>query len=238
MAKFLDGDGLEEYTKQLLGKLRSVVNGTDAESQSEFARWQREALAIRDGDAFSQIVTSGENGILMQDGSVVQVSYGEDRAYDSPVLSIEEETALITDLKMLDDGTTTPIDNEFSKRIHAGESNLDFGNNTYYQNDAYSAEIEVLDPNFAPHSTFAAIEERIGEVETYNNAESRAFEIVLPKEAEGTAIGLWYEQKLAAYKTDYDQKFDELTKSNPEVYTEAVRTKKDAFHQNLRIVYK
>lgn len=208
-------DRLDDAIKQYnLDNNTNIIFAADSLKQKIkdgefFSRLQKEALAIRDGDAMSDVVfrTIDSNGTKlrgtqMQDGNVSIVSTREVREnYNTPVLSSEKEYALIDDYIYDSNGTYIRklSDKEyFSKKIHIGESNVKF-DSSYIDGD-YTARVTFVNANQSPNASFDAIVERIDEVITYTNCESRKFEIVLPKEAQNKALGNWYEKQLENMK--------------------------------------
>ncbi len=222
-------------------RIKEMIDDPD-----KFARLQKEALVIRDGDAMAPVVeqTAGKyKGTLMQDDTISVVKTTEKRKnYNTPVLKPDDEYALLVDeiydkngnkIRELSGGEY------FSKKIHIGEANLEF-NSSYIDGD-YKATITIKNANQTPNATFDAIEERIGEVNTYTNCDTRSFEIVLPKDAKGTALGKWYEDALDFLKNDPSKKhlaFDAKTNLDNKIITPEEFAKQEAFYENLKIVYR
>ena len=241
-------------------KLKEMIN-----DPKKFKRLQDEALAIRDGDAMSDIVekTAGNiKGTQMQDGTISVARTTEIRKdYNTPVLKPDEEYKLIKDEIYDEDGKFVrelqnekeiivkdangveigkyTIGEEFSKKIHIGESNVEF--NSSYVDGKYRATVTIKNANQTPNATFAAIEERIGEVNTYTNCDYRTFEIVLPKEAKGTELGKWYEETLEDLKYGIGEKklkdSAQLAK-HKDIITEQEYQKQLDFYKKLEIVYR
>lgn len=218
-------------------RLKSMISDPE-----QFLRLQDEALAIRDGDAMSSIVRRN-GGTLMQDGTISFARTREVREnYNTPVLSKKEELKLVEDAIYDEKGNFIRFltdDESFSKKIHIGESNVEFSSS--YVNGNYTATVEIVNPNMAPNATFDAIEERIGEVNTYTNADSRVFEIVLPKDAQGTELGKWYEKTLQSLKSDSSKKhliFDSDVELFEGKISDKIWQKQQEFYNNLRIVYR
>ena len=249
-------------------KLKDIVKN----KPDEFKRLQNEALVVRDGDAFAPVVQEGDE-ILMQDGTTAHVSdklLGDEYVikdkktgkiieegiatarktgdYNKPVDSLEAEVETFNDTGHTQDGDNRDISGDVSKRIHSGEGNVVWGNNSTFDGKNYKAKVELVDPNKYPQSTFIAIAERILEVNTYTNADTREFEIVLPKDAKGTALGDWYEGRLNEFVWDsiknhdgdaLDKRLFETTTTefgkndiNQEIYDKQME-----FYKNIKIVY-
>lgn len=172
-------------------KLKNMINDPD-----EFTRLQKEALIIRDGDAMSKVATSNGDTI-MQTGNVSHIENTTPRkSYNDVVVDEETELAGLTDnLKTIDGKDVENGDVSSGVKFHVGELNTKFSSQT----DGisyYSASVELVEPNQTPHSTLFAIEERVGEVNTYSNCVNREFVVNLPKEAEGTSLGDWYKNEV------------------------------------------
>ncbi len=110
------------------------------------------------------------------------------------------------------DGNYVDIDIDLSKRIHAGEMNIDFSSN-YAKNGSdriYDGTAKIKDATVNPISTMEAVEERAGEVVTYTNCKERTYEIELsiPEDSE---LGKWYQKRMDSFRTE---KLDELTKTS------------------------
>ena len=213
------------------------------------------------------IVVKSNGGTLMQDASVSKVSIGDARVaradFNSPVVSKSREISGLVDEVYNPSGVKVrelPDWESFSKKIHAGENNVLF-DSTFNGTD-YKARVNLIEPNVNPNSTFDAIEERLGEVNTYTNVDSRSFEIVLPKEAEGTELGNWYEKKLndlvygnnkKSYKAsnnnyvvnmktklDGDLYFGNITKDTHDEllnFYSNLGDSQERFYRNIRVVY-
>lgn len=195
------GDALEQYNidHQTLftvdtDKLKAMIDNPD-----DFARLQKEALIIRDGDAMSKVATLNGDTI-MQTGDVSHIENKTPRtSFDQPVAEEKIELAGLTDDLKTPDGKYI-FDGDVSDGVkyHVGELNTQFSSQTDGMS-YYSASVDLVEPNQTPNSTFFAITERIGEANTYSNCGTREFTINLPKEAKGTALGDWYESA----KDDY-----------------------------------
>ena len=240
-------DKLDNALKQY-----NIENGTDyvldssrlknlIEDDTVFDRLQKEALAIRDGDAMAPVVKRN-GGTYMQEQTVSKVTTTEGRGtdYNNPILDIKEEKQLLDDrIYDLDGNYIRTVgdtkSNRYSAMVHAGENNTKFTSSHIDGN--YKAEVNLVDANMTPNSTFAAIEERIGEVNTYTNAASRNFEIVLPKEAQGTALGNFYEDTASKVINGLKTKFDASAAKFD--LDEATKQRQYDFYNNgIKIVYK
>lgn len=222
-----------------------------------FERLQNEAFAIRDADAMTPVATIDGNKTIMQNRgySIVEVINPRTRitesmslearkqAFQEPVeyMTTEAEASSIVDT-LYNGSVKEDIGNFFSKKIHAGELNVNFSSFVQISTDSstkrYIAVAMPVDANGVPNATFDAIVERIGEVETYGNfviqsdgkitSDNRDFVIALPIEAQGTALGNYYE-KLLGNLISLHSTSDELTPVGKNL------SKKDAPH--IRIVY-
>lgn len=186
-------------------KLKKMID-----KDTDFSRLQKEALLIRDADAMSDITTKemiifDEDGeekyvlsTMMQDGNYsVTENIMKRTSYNDPIVSGTVEAEGLVDSIYTKDGQYVgEVDNDFSKRTHAGELNVNFDSAT--DGKTYAATIDLNDPNQVPNSSWHSIQERLEEINTYTNCDSRDVIIKLPKDAEGTELGLFYERSLAA----------------------------------------
>lgn len=186
-------------------KLKKMID-----KDTDFSRLQKEALLIRDADAMSDITTKemiifDEDGeekyvlsTMMQDGNYsVTENIMKRTSYNDPIVSKTVEAEGLVDSIYTKDGQYVgEVDNDFSKRTHAGELNVNFDSAT--DGKTYAATIDLNDPNQVPNSSWHSIQERLEEINTYTNCDSRDVIIKLPKDAEGTELGLFYERSLAA----------------------------------------
>ena len=176
----------------------------------EFARLQDQALAIRDGDAMSDVAVDEAGNTIMQTNTSSEIIFGNKRTnYNDPIAGdykqeLKEEQ--VQDIYHQVDKEDVLNDNDFSMKIHVGEANVNFSST--YSNKNYSASVTLKDPNSSPNCTFDAITERIEEVATYDNCKSREFVIKLPEEAKGTELDIWYKNKLTEYKNIMAGKFE------------------------------
>lgn len=197
---------LREAIESSMGPDGIVIPG------SYFDNLQKQALAIRDGDAMADIVLK-DGMLVMQDGTMAKVDhYRLDSYYSTPQYeSGKDEAASITDIIYGSDGKQIRVlDNPYSKSVHAGEMNTTFKSTSDGSN--YLATITIKDPLNSPASTMDAVFERINEVVTYGNIPNRAVEIVLPVEMKGTQpdkgtpLDKWYNDQLIRLKKESIEK--------------------------------
>lgn len=139
-------------------------------------------------------------------------------------------------------GSTREVDNSFSKRIHAGELNTKYDSAMYIDENGkkiYNASVEILDATEIPYSTYKnSIEERLGEIKTYTNFDERSFEIILPKEAEGTELAKWYQRQL---NKTIDGYIEDLAKNLSDgIIDDSIKKSQEEFFEQLKnsIVYR
>ena len=214
-------------------KMRKMIDDPD-----QFTRLQNEAFAIRDGDAMSDVFLDSNGNTIMQDGGYSTLKFNELRGdnYDLPVGTKENELKTFEDTLYNGDGSLREaVTNNTSKKIHAGERNVNF--DSHYNGGNYTLEITLNQPNEVPHSTFGAIEERLGEVKTYTNLDSRDIEIVLPKEAENKSLHKWYTEKLDKHlaELDTDAKLD---CDKGIISKETYEKQKDFFENHVKFVFR
>ena len=167
------------------------------EDPNTFKRLVDEALCIRDGDAMSLVpLVNGDT--LMQDGNLSHVDYtgkAQLSGYDDvPTTAAEEQAGIIDTLYDQQGNRVGSVENTFSKKTHAGELNVGFDSD--YDGQTYMAAATIVDPTKASYASLDSAFERAGEVATYSNCSAREFEIVLPKEMQGTDLGSWYESQV------------------------------------------
>ena len=201
---------------------------------NRFLELQDAALCIRDGDAMAPIVLDENGRTVMQnmvslDTNVdaTRVEFNETPYTKNNVNTLGElkakESEQIIDLMYNKDGSPRidPVSgkqaectNVFSKRVHAGEKNLELDSH-YSKNNGmseYSGTVKVIDPRLAPGSTVDAIFDSVGEVATYTNCDTRTLTIELPTEMKGTELGNWYESEISKMATSKRNKFiDDLS---------------------------
>lgn len=184
-------------------KLKNMINDPD-----EFARLQKQALIIRDGDAMSKVATIDGNTI-MQTGEVSEiVNKNPRKSFDDPVLSEDHELSGLSDkIKSTGEDVSSGV------KYHVGELNTKFSSKTDGMS-YYKASVSMVEPNQTPHSTWYAIEERIGEVKTYSNCKNREFVINLPADAKGSELHNWYDKSLKDYKNELIAGFKKDLKEN------------------------
>ena len=112
--------------------------------------------------------------------------------------------------KLDSDGNPVDINNGMSRRIHAGEKNVEFSSD-YTPNGnerLYDGTARIKDPTVCPISTMEAVEERAGEVVTYTNCTERKLEIEL-NIPEDSNLGKWYQKRLEDFKKAQVSKLDQ-----------------------------
>ena len=215
-------------------RLRSMIDDDDT-----FIRLTKEALLIRDADAMSAVYTNSAGDTIMQNRQIGHVEKTSSRGLDFNAEIFDEKTecSTLTDyIYDVDDvNYENPlIDASAGVKYHAGELNVLFDTTT----DAdkyYNAAVKITEPNEIPHSTFFAITERIGEANTYTNVDSRTFSIVLPKEAEGTALGKWYEDQLKKHLIDLNTVLE--NEFDDGLINQATKKLQEEFYGNIKVVY-
>lgn len=179
---------------------------------------QDQALAIRDGDAMSEYARTHDGYMILQPGGYCTFEYydAENDNYNGDYAdTAAQELALLgfKDILHQNDHKATPLNlsnasQRFSAQIHLGESNAQFSS-SYTINEQgdriYRAVTRPVHEGLAPICTAAAMEERLGEVATYDNCAERQFVIALSSQArnsDGTATNLLakYEQLVTQMK--------------------------------------
>ncbi len=193
-------------------------------NESTFRDLQDQALIIRDADALSDIPLTKDGDTIMQTGDTSRVEINDGRtnitgemtaeerrmSFDQEVLEINAEEKLIRDALYDENGNKIKELGGISKSIHSGEKNVVYGSTYNPETRTYSAEVVLIEPNSIPNSTFKQIVERLNEVVTYGNcvirdasgdviSDNREFVIKLPKEAQGTQLGKYYESQVNNY---------------------------------------
>lgn len=195
---------LEQYNKDTKNnykldtkKLYDIIN-----NETSFKKLVNEALAIRDGDAMSSQALSSNGEIILQTGGTAKITTTLDRGddYNIPIeKSSSSEIESIIDIITYEDGSTELVTSEKSKSIHAGESNTNY--NSSYDGTNYKCIITLNDANAFPWSTWdGSIKERLGEIETYTNCETRTIILELPIEAQDSEIAKFYNERIEKYK--------------------------------------
>lgn len=216
----------------------------------EFERLQKQALIIRDGDAMSQVATIDGNTV-MQTGNVGVVVNDNPRtkynknasfesnkmAFDEPVVDEKTEISKMSDRLKTNSGVYIEgEDGDISSgvKFHAGELNTQFSTTTdglsYYR-----ATVDLVEPNQVPNSTLYAIEERIGEVRTYSNCKTREFVVNLPKAAENTALGNWYDAEIK--KIGIELKQQAYIDYDKGIIDKTTLEKQLSFFENIRVEF-
>ena len=235
-----EGLGLIEMPTQITfdgDSIRQLINDPE-----QFLRLQEEAFAIRDSDAMADVVLAKDIGTAMQDGSyTVIVNNNPRKSYDDPVDS-GKEVQNFSDLvynndgspKISSDGKQIEITNSYSKGVHAGEMNVYFSSNR--NGIEYVASASLKHPNQYPASSLSAIFERFGEVLTYTHIPDKRFELVLPKEAEGTQLASFYEMQIENYRNKNIKTIEDDFRDGK--ISEEIKENQINFLDNIKIVYK
>lgn len=184
-------------------RMRSIINNDNL-----FRRLQEQAVCLRDGDAMSKVIVDTDGNQVMQTGDSVKVinnsprtGYDDIIKEDSAELKLNQKgelvpvkTALEAEMEDISDITSSGrvISDPMGKAYHIGEANVDFISN-YTGEGVYKADVYIKDPNNVPNATAMVIKERVGEINTYGNIKSREMVIHLPKVAEGTNLGNFYD---------------------------------------------
>lgn len=210
-------------------KLKDMINDPE-----EYTRLQKEALIIRDGDAMSKVATLNGDTI-MQTGNVSHIENKTPRtSFNDVVVDEKTELAGLSDnLKTIDGQDIINGDVSSGVKFHVGELNTKFSSQT----DGisyYSAYVDLVEPNQTPNSTLFAINERIGEVNTYSNCATREFIVNLPTEAKGTALGKWYKTEIETkLRNKLAQKASEQL--NVGIIDESTYKKQLEFYKNIKV---
>ena len=185
---------------------------------TKFKILQDQALAIRDGDAMSEFARTHDGHMVLQPGGYCTFEYydAENDNYNGYYAVNEaQELAMLgfRDTLHQDGEKSTTLDllngnQRFSAKIHLGESNAQFDSSyTIAENGdrIYKAVARPVHDGLAPICTAAAMEERLGEVATYDNCAERLFVIALGSQAinaDGSASNLLvkYEQLVTEMK--------------------------------------
>ena len=159
--------------------------------------------ALRFGDANRDAPEGDQN--LTQGGGVIEVdSSGYDRNHEYGDWEEERKafkaTATYPDGRVAHTGTDDFDKTKYSTGIYVGEGNLSTINCVKGKNNEITEEFAVKDATMAPHCTFNAINERLGEMSTATGI-PRAATIKLPpgtSEADAKRI-------ISVYKSDLDK---------------------------------
>jgi hypothetical protein len=166
---------------------------------NSFNKLVDQALCIRDGDAMSALALTADGYTIMQTGQHAVLSYEGNAMMSSkdqvPTTELAEQQGIIDNLYDSNGNKVGAVTDNFSKKVHAGELNLDF--DSTYSGGNYNATLKVKDPFQTPFATLDAAFERAGEVATYGNCSTRKFVIELPAELKDSELGKWYESRVA-----------------------------------------
>ncbi len=205
---------------------------------AQFARLEEEAWAIRDADAMAQLIIAKDVGTLMQDGTFTVILNEKPRmSYDEPVVgSSASEAQTFKDLvynndgtpKMSENGTQMEITNSISKSIHAGEMNSRFS--SIRQGQEYMATVKFQNPNQYPISSWEAVKERLGEILTYTHINDKKFEIILPKECEGTQLAEYFQNEIKSYRNTIQANIEHFG-------IESIKNNQQNFLENILIIF-
>ncbi len=164
----------------------------------DFKKFVDQALCIRDGDAMSDVALRNGHTLMQTGDEAIVTSPRYD--YDSPI-SLDKEIADISDEVVNPNGEhVMDVTDEFGKKFHAGEENVNF--DSIYDGRNYEGRVELRDPHKVPNSSIFNIEERLGEAVTYSNCDSRSFTIELPKDMQGTPMGQMYMDQLSDFGSE------------------------------------
>ena len=181
-------------------RMRNIIN-----DDSSFRKLQEQAVCLRDGDAMSKVVVDANGNQIMQTGDIVKVINNSPRTGYNDIIKedllelkdgklVPVKTALEAEMDDISDVTSSGIEinDTWGKAYHVGEANVEFISN-YTGEEIYKADVYIKDPNNVPSATAMVIKERVGEINTYGNIKNREMVIHLPKEAEGTNLGNFYD---------------------------------------------
>jgi len=208
------GEGMDPVAKARLYQL--------IEDPDEFAKLQKQAMCIRDGDAMSEIITNDLGDTIMQTGRTVHIEVEPLPSADvtPPVYTIPDsnvDASFIGADKISDTIVETgePIESRMSKIIHAGEDNVRFDSTIDNSGTIYHATSTIVDPLKSPEANIYAINERIGEVITYDNLSGRGYTIKIPVDGD-TKLAGWYTDAVDTIK-------DGLTGSKGSTFTDNLK---------------
>ena len=100
----------------------------------------------------------------------------------------------------------------------------------------YVASASLKHPNQYPASSLSAIFERFGQVLTYTHIPDKRFELVLPKEAEGTQLASFYEMQIENYRNKNIKTIEDDFRDGK--ISEEIKENQINFLDNIKIVYK
>lgn len=201
-------DNLDDASKKLgidfdADRMKKIIN-----DDNSFKKIQEQAVCLRDGDAMSKVPLDANGNQIMQTGqSVILINNNPRKDFNDIIKedSIEfkyddksgklvpVESALEREMYDISDTLSSgeKIDDVFGKAYHIGENNVRFNSN-YTGKGEYVADVYLVDANNVPNASGMVISERVGEINTYGNIDSRKMFIHLPKGAENTKLGDFY----------------------------------------------
>lgn len=201
-------DNLDVASKKLgidfdADRMKKIIN-----DDNSFKKIQEQAVCLRDGDAMSKVPLDANGNQIMQTGqSVILINNNPRKDFNDTIKedSIEfkyddksgklvpVESALKREMDDISDTLSSgeKIDDVFGKAYHIGENNVRFNSN-YTGEGEYVADVYLVDANNVPNASGMVISERVGEINTYGNIDSRKMFIHLPKGAENTKLGDFY----------------------------------------------
>lgn len=179
-------------------KLRNMIN-----NPKQFTNLQNIALVIRDKSNTTTFTQSDIKNQLYIKNPRTSYNQNVDESYIKEI--IQEG---ITDVITYSNGKKKTLNSSNPNeaiyiKSKVGKNNIVY-NSKYNDQDnkkSYTAQVSIKYANQIPNCTFAAIEKILEKVITYDNCEYREFVIKLPKDAEGTKLGQWYEQQVIDYKS-------------------------------------
>ena len=194
---------------------KTIKSEINKKNSTYLKKLQAEALCVRDGDAMS-VVPQIDGKTLMQTGTQSLIDIPEGFENLSVQANFQEELIKtgLTDTIISPDGTSEKVINQFSQKVHVGETNVHFDSDyrrVKGDTTTYDAVVKIDNPKKTPVATMAAIEERLGEVITYDSVSERTFTIELPKSFDkgglDAAFGNVYRNGIKKFKTDAQTKF-------------------------------
>ena len=224
------GKGLDPVAKS---RLYAMIDDPE-----EFAKLQKQAMCIRDGDAMSAIAKNALGDTIMQTGRTVHVEVDKLGSADEvpPKYKIpdgDDDASFVGSDRIHDTIVETgeTIDSNMSKTIHAGELNVGFDSTIDSTGTVYHATATIQDALSSPEANIYAINERIGEVITYDHLAGRSYTIEVPV-PEGSKLGNWYRDAVDAIRdglagskgSDFTKNLRGITKSISDTQASKVRT--------------
>lgn len=214
----LNADEIANSLREKIGiSYNSETKIVEIVDNDKFTRIQDKALALRDGDAMAKIAMK-DGKQTMQTGNYTELEQYRVADQDHVPTFIDKgdcEAKHIKDIVVDENGNKLyDVDNEFSIKTHAGELNTSYSS-TYTQARDYTATIDIIDPLASPGSSLDSAFERIGEVATYGNVNSRKVTINIAID-EGSNLANWYNEQLDVRKLklngDINSKYASSTK--------------------------